>query len=102
MQTDPAKSAETITALLLALNTSFVILVGDTALLAQTVCVQIVLAIIIRNRHVRQLTDAKYAVVSIIQPCMTLQKKLNVQRQLFQQKRTKISVYCFLRQQDSG
>ena len=39
----------------------------DTALLAKTVCVQFVLAINTTNRHVRQLKDAKYAVVSIIQ-----------------------------------
>ena len=38
------------------------------------------------NRPVRQLNAAKYAVVSIIQHCMTKQNKSNVQQQLFQNK----------------
>ena len=75
-----------ITALQFALNISFVPLVRDTALLAKTVFVRIVFAVNTANRHVRQLNDAKTAVVSIIQHCMTQQNKSNVQQQLFQQK----------------
>ena len=65
---------------------SFVLLVRETALLAKTVCVPIVLAIKTTNRHVRQPIDAKYAVVFIIQHCMTQENKSNFQQQLFQQK----------------
>ena len=85
-QTDLTKNAKVITALQFVLNTSLVLLVRDTASLAKTVCVQIVLAINTTNRHVRQLNDAKYAVDSIIQHCMTQQNKSNFQQQLFQQK----------------
>ena len=41
------------------------------SIVSKNLCVQIVLAINTTNRHVRQLNDAKYAVVSIIQQCMT-------------------------------
>ena len=85
-RTDLVKNSKANTALQLAVNSSFVHLVRDTSLLAKTVCVHIVFAIKTRIRLVRPLIDAKYAVVSVIQHCMTQQNESNVQQQLFQQK----------------